>query len=80
MMRQKIEYIHSNPVTHWYVDEAVHRRYSSARNYAGREGLLDVCRTGSIICIPTGDRGNEIYIYRGTAYSCQFPVNKNRSS
>jgi len=44
MMRQKIEYIHNNPVARGYVDEPEHWRYSSARNYAGREGLLDVCQ------------------------------------
>jgi hypothetical protein len=44
MMRQKIDYIHNNPVKRGYVDEAAHWRYSSARNYQGREGVLDVCR------------------------------------
>ena len=39
---QKIEYIHNNPVKRGYVDEAEHWRYSSARVYAGQEGLLDV--------------------------------------
>jgi REP element-mobilizing transposase RayT len=39
---QKIEYIHSNPVKRGYVDEAEHWRYSSARVYAGGDGLLDV--------------------------------------
>ena len=43
IMRQKIEYIHQNPVKRGYVDNAMHWRYSSARNYAGLEGLLDVC-------------------------------------
>ena len=43
MMRQKVEYIHNNPVARGYVDEPEHWRYSSARNYAGREGLLDFC-------------------------------------
>jgi len=42
MMRQKIDYIHQNPVKRGYVDEAVHWRYSSARNYAGQKGLLEV--------------------------------------
>jgi len=42
MMRQKIEYIHNNPVKRGYVDDAVHWRYSSARNYAGQEGLLKI--------------------------------------
>jgi REP element-mobilizing transposase RayT len=42
MMLQKLEYMHNNPVRRGYVDEPVHWRYSSARNYAGRAGLLDV--------------------------------------
>ncbi|MDZ7694746.1 MAG: transposase [Balneolaceae bacterium] len=42
MMRQKIEYIHRNPVKRGYVDEPEHWRYSSARNYAGRRGLIPV--------------------------------------
>jgi REP element-mobilizing transposase RayT len=42
MMRQKIEYIHYNPVKRGYVDEPTHWRYSSARNYVGQKGLLEV--------------------------------------
>ena len=42
MMRQKIEYIHQNPVKRGYVDDPVYWRYSSARNYAGLPGLIDV--------------------------------------
>lgn len=42
MMRQKIESVHQNPVTHGNVDDAIHWRYSSARNYEGMEGLLEV--------------------------------------
>jgi len=44
MMRQKIEYIHHNPVKRGYVDQAEHWRYSSARDYAGMPGLLEICR------------------------------------
>ncbi len=44
MMRQKIEYIHRNPVERGYVDDPVHWRYSSARDYAGSPGLLTVER------------------------------------
>jgi hypothetical protein len=44
MMRQKIEYIHQNPVKRGYVDEAAHWHYSSARDYMGTSGLLAVCR------------------------------------
>ncbi len=42
MMRQKLEYIHCNPVKRGYVDDLVHWRYSSARNYAGLPGLMEV--------------------------------------
>ena len=44
MMRQKLEYIHYNPVKRGYVDDAVHWRYSSARDYVGQESLVSVCR------------------------------------
>ncbi|HEV2948760.1 MAG TPA: hypothetical protein VGX70_15405 [Gemmataceae bacterium] len=42
MMVQKLEYIHNNPVKRGYVDDPVHWRYSSARNYAGQVGLVKV--------------------------------------
>lgn len=42
MMRQKLEYIHNNPVKRGYVDDPLCWRYSSARNYERLEGLLDV--------------------------------------
>jgi REP-associated tyrosine transposase len=42
MMLQKLEYMHGNPLERGYVDEAVHWRYSSARNYAGLPGLFPV--------------------------------------
>jgi putative transposase len=42
MMRQKLEYTHYNPVKRGYVDDPVHWRYSSARNYAGLPGLIEV--------------------------------------
>ena len=42
MMRQKLEYIHSNPVKRGYVDLPEHWRYSSARNYLGQPGLVHV--------------------------------------
>ena len=44
MMIQKVEYLHGNPVRRGYIDDAVHWRYSSARSYAGREGLIEVFR------------------------------------
>ena len=42
MMTQKLEYMHLNPVRRGYVDDPVHWRYSSARNYAERAGLIEV--------------------------------------
>lgn len=44
VMREKLDYIHHNPVKRGYVDCAEHWRYSSARNYAGQEGLIAVDR------------------------------------
>jgi len=44
MMISKIKYIHENPVKRGYVDEAIHWRYSSARNYNGIEGLIEIER------------------------------------
>jgi len=44
MMRDRINYIHMNPVKRGYVDEAKHWRYSSARDYEDIKGLLDIER------------------------------------
>ncbi len=44
VMRQKLDYIHQNPVKRGYVDLPEHWRYSSARNYAGQEGLIEIVR------------------------------------
>ncbi|WP_255697687.1 hypothetical protein [Fulvivirga ligni] len=37
-----MNYIHNNPVESEIVDEAEYYWYSSARDYAGEKGLLDV--------------------------------------
>lgn len=42
IMLQKIEYIHNNPVKRGYVDKPEHWRYSSARNYLGIKGLIEI--------------------------------------
>jgi len=42
MMRDRINYIHLNPVKRGYVDNASCWRYSSARDYEGIKGLLDI--------------------------------------
>ena len=44
MLRQKVDYIHYNPVKRGYVDLPEHWRWSSARSYQGEEWLLAVCR------------------------------------
>lgn len=44
VMREKLDYIHHNPLKRGYVDRAEHWRYSSARNYAGQAGLIEVDR------------------------------------
>jgi len=42
MMLQKLDYMHLNPVKRGFIDDPVHWRYSSARNYAGLKGLIEV--------------------------------------
>jgi REP element-mobilizing transposase RayT len=44
VMRQKLEYIHQNPVKRGFVDLPEHWRWSSARDYAGQPGLIDIDR------------------------------------
>ena len=41
-LRQKVNYIHQNPVRAEIVTRTEDYLYSSARNYAGEKGLLDV--------------------------------------
>ncbi len=41
-LRQKLEYIHYNPVKRGYISDPIHWRYSSARNYAGLPALIEV--------------------------------------
>ncbi len=42
MMLQKLEYMHNNPMRRGYVDDPLHWRYSSARNYAGLPGMIEI--------------------------------------
>lgn len=44
MLRKTLDYIHINPVKRGYVDHAEQWRYSSARDYAGMAGLVEVDR------------------------------------
>jgi REP element-mobilizing transposase RayT len=41
-MNQKLEYVHENPVKAEIVEHAEEYIYSSAKNYAGQKGLIDV--------------------------------------
>ena len=41
-IQQKLNYIHNNPVTAEIVDEPEHYLYSSARDYIGEKGLIDI--------------------------------------
>ena len=41
-MRRAIEYVHMNPVKRGYVDLPEHWRYSSARDYLGTPGLVQI--------------------------------------
>jgi hypothetical protein len=41
-MKQKIDYIHNNPVIEGIVEHPHEYLYSSARNYAEIQGLLEV--------------------------------------
>ena len=42
MMEQRLNYIHQNPVEAGIVEEEEHYLYSSARDYSGKKGLLEV--------------------------------------
>ena len=48
-MDSKIKYIHENPVRAGIVEKAEDYLYSSARNYAGLEGILEVIITPLLI-------------------------------
>jgi len=42
MMDQRLNYLHNNPVKAGWVDKPEDFLYSSARDYAGRKGLIDI--------------------------------------
>lgn len=41
-LHQKLKYIHNNPVAAGFVEKEEEWLYSSARNYFGYKGLIDV--------------------------------------
>jgi REP element-mobilizing transposase RayT len=42
LQQEKLDYIHQNPVEAEFVDEPEYYWYSSARDYCGKKGLIDV--------------------------------------
>jgi putative transposase len=42
MFASKLNYIHNNPVKEGLVENAIDYMYSSARDYAGKKGLIDL--------------------------------------
>lgn len=48
VIKQKIDYIHNNPVASGFVTNAVDYKYSSARNYLEDNNVLEIDHTGFI--------------------------------
>ncbi|NJN26081.1 MAG: hypothetical protein HC819_08950 [Cyclobacteriaceae bacterium] len=42
MMEQRLDYLHENPVKEGWVDGPQDYLYSSAPDYVGRKGLMDI--------------------------------------
>jgi putative transposase len=42
VIEQKADYLHDNPVAAGFVNEGWHWKYSSAIDYAGGKGLIDI--------------------------------------
>jgi len=42
LLDQKLNYLHNNPVEAGFVEEAIHWKYSSAKNYAGEIGQIPI--------------------------------------
>jgi len=43
LMDQKLDYVHNNPVLAGFVSAPDHWKYSSAIDYCGGKGLIDIC-------------------------------------
>ena len=46
VIKQKIDYIHNNPVASGFVANPIDWKYSSARNYSGNNTILKIDSTG----------------------------------
>ncbi len=53
LMDQKLQYLHRNPVEVGWVEEPEHYLYSSARDYAGLKGLVEVKLIGIRVKLKT---------------------------
>ena len=42
MMEQRLDYVHDNPIEAMVVDQPEDYVFSSARDYAGQKGLLEI--------------------------------------
>ena len=42
IMQQKLDYLHNNPVQAGFVSSPIDWIYSSARDYAGEKGLIEI--------------------------------------
>lgn len=42
LLEQKLDYLHNNPVESGFVSESYHWKYSSAIDYSGGKGLIDI--------------------------------------
>lgn len=51
VIKQKIDYIHNNPVAQGFVTDPIHWKYSSARNYADNETILKIDNEDMHLCI-----------------------------
>ncbi len=49
MAHQKLDYIHYNPVEAGFVERPEEYLYSSAREYCGGKGLIEIKRLGNLI-------------------------------
>ena len=48
MIKQKIDYIHNNPIESGFVTNSIDWKYSSARNYEGDTTVLEIDYSGFI--------------------------------
>ena len=81
VIAQKMNYLHENPVQAGWVDKAEEYLYSSARDYYGTKGLIDVeyLRVGEIaqVTTPVGLRPSFTQDLRQQGEISYQKINKN---